>query len=117
MSVDSELFTSTCSDHFMFVSGSPPPTKPANVTVPLPSPSLTLRPPPPTPILYNPEFSPALPWPDQYIGNVISELFGRVEILGFTVSKITHQIYFMTLIKLQNSKPSDLYQGKAECSN
>lgn len=95
MSVDSELFTSTCSDHSMFVLGSPPPSQ-----------TMLLSPPQPntvpyhTPILYGPEFSPALPWPDQYIGNVISELFGRVEILGFTVSKITHQIYFMTLIKL-----------------
>lgn len=97
MSVDSELFTNTCSDHSMFVLGSPPPTKPNNVTVPLPEPTTV---PHHTPILYGPEFSPALPWPDQYIGNVISELFGRVEILGFTVSKITHQIYFMTLIKL-----------------
>lgn len=97
MSVDSELFTNTCSDHSMFVLGSPPPTKPNNVTVPLPEPTTV---PHHTPILYSPEFSPALPWPDQYIGNVISELFGRVEILGFTVSKITHQIYFMTLIKL-----------------
>lgn len=107
MSVDSELFTNTCSDHSMFVLGSPPPTKPNNVTVPLhqakqcycplPKPNTV---PHHTPILYGPEFSPALPWPDQYIGNVISELFGRVEILGFTVSKITHQIYFMTLIKL-----------------
>lgn len=114
MSVDSELFTSTCSDHFMFVSGSPHQASQCNCPPPLPKPNTA---PPPTPILYSPEFSPALPWPDQYIGNVISELFGRVEIPGFTVSKITHQIYFMTLIKLQNSKPSDLYQGKAECSN
>lgn len=75
----------------------PPATKPNNVTVPLPEPNTV---PYHTPILYGPEFSPVLPWPDQYIGNVISELFGRVEILGFTVSKITHQIYFMTLIKL-----------------
>lgn len=97
MSVHSELFTNTCSDHSMFVLGSPPPTKSNNVTVPLPEPNTV---PHITPILYSPEFSPALPWPDQYIGNVISELFGRVEILGFTVSKITHQIYFMTLIKL-----------------
>lgn len=97
MSVDSELFTNTCSDHSMFVLGSPPPPKSNNVTVPLPEPTTV---PHHTPILYGPEFSPALPWPDQYIGNVISELFGRVEILGFTVSKITHQIYFMTLIKL-----------------
>lgn len=97
MSVDSEQYTSTCSDHSMFVLGSPPPTKSNNVTVPLPEPTTV---PYHTPILYGPEFSPVLPWPDQYIGNVISELFGRVEILGFTVSKITHQIYFMTLIKL-----------------
>lgn len=97
MSVDSELFTNTCSDHSMFVLGSPPTTKSNNVTVPLPEPNIV---PHHTPILYGPEFSPVLPWPDQYIGNVISELFGRVEILGFTVSKITHQIYFMTLIKL-----------------
>lgn len=96
MSVDSELFTNTCSDHSMFVLG-PPPPKSNNVTVPLPEPNSV---PHHTPILYSPEFSPVLPWPDQYIGNVISELFGRVEILGFTVSKITHQIYFMTLIKL-----------------
>lgn len=83
----------------------PPPTKSNNVTVPLPEPNTVPLPEPNsvphhTPILYGPEFSPVLSWPDQYIGNVISELFGRVEILGFTVSKITHQIYFMTLIKL-----------------
>lgn len=58
MSVDSELFTSTCSDHSMFVLGSPPPTKPNNVTVPLPKPDTV---PYHTPILYGPEFSPALP--------------------------------------------------------
>lgn len=57
MSVDSELFTSTCSDHSMFVLGSPP-TKPNNVTVPLPEPSTV---PHHTPILYSPEFSPVLP--------------------------------------------------------
>lgn len=96
MSVDSELFTNTCSDHSMFVLGSPP-HQAKQCYCPLPKPTTV---PHHTPILYSPEFSPALPWPDQYIGNVISELFGRVEILGFTVSKITHQIYFMTLIKL-----------------
>lgn len=96
MSVHSELFTSTCSDHSMFVLGSPP-HQVKQCYRPLPEPNTV---PYHTPILYGPEFSPVLPWPDQYIGNVISELFGRVEILGFTVSKITHQIYFMTLIKL-----------------
>lgn len=96
MSVHSELFTNTCSDHSMFVLGSPP-HQVKQCYRPLPEPNSV---PHHTPILYGPEFSPALPWPDQYIGNVISELFGRVEILGFTVSKITHQIYFMTLIKL-----------------
>lgn len=57
MSVHSELFTSTCSDHSMFVLGSPPP-KSNNVTVPLPEPNTV---PYHTPILYGPEFSPALP--------------------------------------------------------
>lgn len=68
MSVDSELFTNTCSDHSMFVLGSPPPTKSNNVTVPLPEPNTVPLPEPNsvphhTPILYGPEFSRfALTW-------------------------------------------------------